>query len=219
MNHSLGARYQALRAEIAELAVKNGRAPEEIALIVVSKTRPLEALQEIYEAGCRDMGENRLQEAFPKIEQGPPDMRWHLIGTLQSNKVRKAVGRFTLIHSVDTLALAEKIAQVSAEIGVTSRILLQVNTSGELSKHGLSVEEWRDKVGKVLALPCLKVEGLMTMAPLTEEEGVIRKSFAKLRLFRDELGLRHLSMGMSHDYRLAVSEGATLLRIGSALFD
>lgn len=187
-------------------------------MIAVSKTYSVDAVREVYGAGCRDFGESRVQEALPKIELGASDLRWHLIGTLQANKVRKVVGKFCLIHAVDSLELARKISSCSQEMGIESQVLLQVNTSGETSKRGLSAGQWEPHLNEVMALPNLQVEGLMTMAPLTEDEQVVRECFRRLRQFRDQLRLRHLSMGMSHDYPIAIEEGATLLRIGTVIF-
>ncbi|MBA3958663.1 MAG: YggS family pyridoxal phosphate-dependent enzyme [Parachlamydiaceae bacterium] len=198
--------------------------PSHIQLVAVSKGHPIESILSVYQTGCRDFGENRIQEALEKQTKMPSDIRWHMIGTLQLNKVRKAIGKFTLIHSVDTPELAQKISSCSLEQNLKTAILLQVNTSGELSKHGLSVEQWRKAFASVLALPGVHIEGLMTIAPLVEDKETIRRCFASLREFRDELekqykiSLPKLSMGMSHDYQIAIQEGATLLRIGSAIF-
>lgn len=213
MNH-----YAKICRNVAQLARDCGRTPEEIRVIAVSKNQPVEAMQEVYAAGCRDVGENRVQEALAKIPAFPTDLRWHLIGTLQANKVRKVIGRFACIHSVDDVALAERLSVCSGEAGVVTSLLLQVNTSGEPTKQGLSVEDWRVQIDAVLRLPHLSIEGLMTMAPYQAEEGVIRTCFSRLRAFKEELGLVHLSMGMSGDYPIAIQEGATLLRIGSAIF-
>lgn len=216
--------YQSILNEVARVAIENGRNPSEITVIAVSKGCEKSALIEPYNQGCRDYGESRLQEAFPKMDQMPSDIRWHLIGTLQSNKVKKAIGRFVLIHSVDNPELAEKISKHSEEVGVETNILLQVNTSGELSKHGLDVKGWREAFSKVKHLPSLRIVGLMTMAPLSEDAEKVRETFSRLRHFRDELeemekvSLPHLSMGMTQDYPIAIAEGATLLRIGTAIF-
>jgi len=189
--------------------------------VVVTKNHPLEDVLDLYEAGCRHFGENRVQEALSKVEGAPSDIQWHFIGTLQKNKVPKVLGSFSLIHSVDSPDLAEAISKRSQEM---TPVLLQVNTSGEATKHGLSPEQWLQTIEQVNCLPNLDIRGLMTMAPFTEDKAIIRSCFACLRKFRDqlesELGkeLPHLSMGMSHDYQVAIEEGATLLRIGSAVF-
>lgn len=192
--------------------------PKETTLVAVTKGQPLEAVLELYEAGCRDFAENRLIEAFSKMDNAPLDINWHFIGSLQKNKVAKIINRFSLIHGVDSFDLASKISQASAAAGITTSILLQVNISQELSKHGFSKEDLFKDFEKLKALPSLKIEGLMTMAPLTEDKQVIEATFRGLRELKEKLHLHHLSMGMSHDYKIAIQEGATLLRIGTALF-
>jgi len=219
--------YTQIRADVEAIARRCDRDPASITLVTVTKTHPLEDILPVYDAGCRDFGESRLQEALEKIPQAPQDIRWHFIGTLQSNKVRKAISRFALIHSVDSVELAAKISQISVEMGMTTPILLQANTSGEASKHGLPPDQWKQAFESLLALPGIDIQGLMVMAPLTEDESVIRRCFSELRYLRDELAsypgisssFRHLSMGMSYDYPIAIEEGATLLRIGSAIFE
>lgn len=194
-------------------------------LVAISKGESIEAIQSFYEAGQRDFGENRLPEVEAKRALLPSDINWHFIGSLQSKKVPKVVGRFALIHSVDSLDLAKKISQVSCEKKVVSRILLQVNTSGEATKHGFTPEACRAQFAEILALPSLEIKGLMTMAPLTDDEMVILSCFSALSQLFSELKAAYslsdfieLSMGMSHDFRLAVRCGATLVRIGSYLF-
>jgi pyridoxal phosphate enzyme (YggS family) len=208
---------------ISLAAHQAGRREEEISLVAISKGRSLEEIREAYLLGVRDFGESRVGEALEKIEQLPSDIRWHFIGKLQRNKVSKVIGRFTLIHSVDTVELAEKISHLSFEKGVKTSILLEVNTSGESSKGGLSVQEWEGYYQQLLELKGVNIQGLMTMAPLTENEGIIRHCFCELRLCLQRLQRRGgelttLSMGMSNDFPLAIQEGATLLRIGTALF-
>lgn len=189
--------------------------PAAVKLIVVTKNIPVESIQSVYELGCRDFGENRVQEALPKIEEMADDIRWHFIGTLQKNKVKKVVGRFDLIHSVDSFELAQEISKQ----GIDTKILLQVNTSGEESKQGFSPGEIEKKLPLIQKLPFVQVQGLMTMAPLTENVAEIRSCFRSLRELRDRHGLQELSMGMSHDYMMAIEEGATMVRIGSAIFE
>lgn len=215
--------FRKIERDVQEIVKEFSRTPEEIQIVAVSKGRSVEQIQKVFEEGCHLFGESRLQEALPKIEQAPKEVEWHLIGTLQKNKVRKALPFFQLIHSVDSFELAEKISQCATELGLTTHVLLQVNTSNEPSKHGLKGEEWKQLFDAVMALPSLSVDGLMTIGPNTEDQGAVLRSFASLRLLRDELRgtskiLPHLSMGMSHDYPLAIREGATLLRIGKALF-
>jgi len=212
--------------KIKQAALHAGRNPDEVAIVAVSKGHVLEEIQEAYWAGCRDFGENRIQEALAKMKKTPSDIRWHFVGKLQKNKVNKVVGCFDLIHSVDTAEIAKKIAEVSHARGVVSSILLEVNTSGEETKSGLTAKEWEATIADLLDLRDIEIHGLMTMAPLTEDEGVIRHCFASLRLLRDRLqeiaGLRAdlstLSMGMTNDFPVAIQEGATLVRIGTAIF-
>ncbi len=192
--------------------------PKNVTLVAVTKGQTLEAVLELYEAGCRDFAENRLAEAFSKMENAPSDINWHFIGSLQKNKVAKVINRFCLIHGVDSFDLASKISKCSEERNVVTSILLQVNISGESSKHGLTKEALLENFDKFQALPALKIYGLMTMAPLTDDKEVIQACFSDLRELKDKLHLHHLSMGMSNDYPIAIKEGATLLRIGTALF-
>ncbi len=213
-----------IQKEIRAVALRAQRAYEEIQLIVVSKNRTVEEIQEVYKEGCRDFGESRIPEALQKMECTPSDIRWHFIGKLQKNKVGKAIGKFALIHSVDCYELAEYISTLSEKRGVKTAILLQTNTSGELSKGGLSPEKWEELFPKVLELTGIEVAGLMTMAPYTEDERVIRNTFCLLKRLQEKLQkvygvpLATLSMGMSHDYPLAIEEGATLIRLGEAIF-
>jgi pyridoxal phosphate enzyme (YggS family) len=218
--------YSYVQSDVQEIARRCGRNPQEITLVAVSKGCSKEEVRQAYEAGGRDFGENRLVEALPKMAQSPQDIHWHLVGTLQKNKVRKAIGKFVLIHSVDSVELARKISQCSQEQKLLTSVLLQVNVSGEKTKHGMNPEGWLRIFQEVWTLPGICIKGLMTIAPLVEDEGVIRDSFRGLRLLRDELAeevggveaLPELSMGMSHDYPIAIQEGATLLRIGTAIF-
>lgn len=218
--------YRKILENIHEKALQCGRDPNEIKLISVSKDSPVDLIQTIYQQGARDFGESRVLEALDKIPLLPYDCRWHFIGTLQSKKVTKVISAFALIHSVDTLELAMKISQASEKKGIITPILLQVNTSKEASKHGLYADEWEKKLEAVNELSHIKIEGLMTMAPLTEDQPIIRHCFKKLSQLREKWrshmknpsSFQHLSMGMSHDYLIAIEEGATLLRIGSAIF-
>lgn len=218
--------YAAVAQKVREKALSCGRKPEEVNVIAVSKNISLESIQTAYQEGCREFGESRIQESLGKIVELPNDCIWHFIGTLQSNKVGKVISSFQLIHSVDTLQLARKISQASQDRGIKTSILLQVNTSGEASKHGLSPEGWEQALDAINQLPGIKVEGLMTMAPFTDDQQIIRNCFHKLYILRenwrsrvkDPFIFQHLSMGMSHDYLIAIEEGATLLRIGSAIF-
>lgn len=219
-------RYLKVLSSVEQKAIACSRDPSEITVIAVSKTHPIEAILSVYQDGCRNFGENRVQEALEKKVLAPQDIQWHLIGTLQKNKVNKVVGNFALIHSVDSLDLAQKISEASERMSVITPILLQVNTSGELSKHGLNPDEWQKKMESLQRLSNIRLQGLMTMAPFTDDESVIRATFSRLRIFKETLfsqidnkkDFKHLSMGMSHDYPIAIEEGATLLRIGTEIF-
>ncbi len=207
-----------LLEQIQETARQCHRSSEEILLVAVSKGCTLEQMKEAYVLGVRDFAENRVEPALAKMEQLPKDIRWHFIGKLQRAKVKKIIGKFALIHSVDTFELCEKISRLSVENGVKTSILLETNTSGELTKGGLKPHQWQEKYESLLVLKGIQIEGLMTMAPLTEDEGAIRHCFSELRRLKQLLNLPTLSMGMSHDFVIAIQEGATLLRIGTALF-
>lgn len=199
---------------ISELAQQN------VTLIAVSKGRTVNQILSLYEQGVRDFGENRIDEALSKMKLLPKEIRWHFIGNLQRKKVPKIVGLFHLIHSVDSYELAVKLSTLD----VPQSILLQANTSGEESKSGLTPDKWEECFQQVCELPNLKVEGLMTMAPRTSDERVIHNCFRGLKQLQQRLQttacpLSMLSMGMSSDYRIAIEEGATHVRLGSALFD
>lgn len=218
--------YPKIRSHIDKIAKAAGRNPSDITVVAVTKNQSIEAIKQTYDEGCRDFGENRLQEALTKIEHLPNDIQWHFIGTLQSNKASKVISHFPLIHSIDSIMIAEKISSLAVKNQKTQKILLEVNTSGEHSKHGFTIEECLLNAERLLTLPNIQIEGLMTMAPLTDSESDIRTCFKSLRLLKENLmkrvivpkSFRHLSMGMSSDYTIAIEEGATLLRIGSAIF-
>lgn len=220
-------KYLQFKEKVANLAVRHSRNPSEIQIVAVSKYYSWEHVFPAYQAGCRNFGENRLQEFFEKKEEAPPDVCWHFLGTLQKNKVRKAIGNFVLIHSVDSYELAQKISSCSLDANTETSLLLQVNTSGEISKHGLNVEECKNQLENLMNLPAIKIKGLMTMAPLTQDEHIIHNCFSDLRNLRDRLEEQtgntckfpYLSMGMSQDFQIAIEEGATHLRIGTALFE
>ncbi|MCH9625914.1 MAG: Pyridoxal phosphate homeostasis protein [Chlamydiales bacterium] len=219
----LGKNLQIVRAQIEQAAHLVERDSKQVTLVVVSKRRSIKEIQELYDLGVRDFGENRVFEALEKMESLPKDIRWHFMGKLQRKKVSHVLGRFALIHSVDTLELAQKIDQVGSQKNIYTRVLLEANTSGELSKGGYSPTDWEGCFAEILAMKNLKVEGLMTMAPYTEDEGVIRYCFSELRNLLKRLqqqggDLNTLSMGMTNDFALAIQEGATLIRVGRALF-
>lgn len=193
-------------------------------LVAVTKGFGPEAVAAALAAGLTDVGENRVQEALDKMEK--PECQgatWHLIGHLQRNKARSVPGRFALVHSVDSLALAEELDRRAAAQGTPLRVLVQVNVAGEEQKSGVAPGEARALARRLAALPALKLEGLMTLAPLTDDASVQRRTFRGLRAIRDELKedglwLPTLSMGMSGDFGIAVEEGATVIRLGTALF-
>lgn len=218
------ARLQAVHDRIAAAAARAGRAPDTVELVAVSKTFPAEVVRTFWEAGQTVFGENRVQEAAAKIPELPGAARWHLIGHLQKNKVRRALPLFELIHGVDSLDLAAAIDRVAAEEGLFPRVLLEVNVAGEASKFGFRPDVLEREIEALLALPRLQIEGLMTIAPYAEEPEAARPHFAGLRELRDRLAARAgvpfstLSMGMSGDFEVAVEEGSTLVRVGSAIF-
>lgn len=209
---------------IAAAAQRSGREPSAIELVAVSKYQPAQNIRAIMEEGISLFGESRIQEAALKIPLLPTKLHWHFIGHLQSNKIRKSLPLFELFHSIDSLDLALAMDRIAGEMGLFPRVLLEVNVSGEASKHGFSPISLKALLEQLLRLPRLQVEGFMTMAPLTKDPETTRPYFAQLRELRDEaardfgIPLSSLSMGMSHDFEIAIEEGATLVRIGSALF-
>lgn len=209
---------------IAAAALAAHRPPSSVRLVPASKSVPAARLRAFYDAGQHLFGENRIQEAREKIPQLPSACRWHFIGGLQRNKVRDAVAWFDLIHSVDSLELLQEIERRAAAIGKTQDILIEVNVAGESSKHGCPTPQARQLIETANPLPHLRVLGLMTVPPFTPDPADARPCFARLRMLRDEiqdalgLPLPELSMGMTHDYAVAIAEGATMVRIGSGLF-
>jgi len=220
---ALPERLAAVRAEIARRQGA-GRWTHPVTVVAVTKGFGLDAVQAALEVGLTELGENRVQEAVPKIDD-PVGRRasWHLIGHLQRNKAKLVPGRFVLVQSVDSLALAEELDRRAAALGVTQRVLLQVNVAGEAQKSGCALDEAPALARAVARLPQLGLEGLMTLAPLTDDVDVQRRTFGGLRRLRDALqedglSLPALSMGMSADYATAVEEGTTMIRLGTALF-
>jgi hypothetical protein len=214
-----------VRAKIAAAARRAGRNPDEIGIVAVTKTHGEEVVREAWDAGLRLVGENKVQEAMWKKPMSPGGLEWHLIGHLQSNKVRHALETFDVIHSVDSAKLADKLNAVADEIGARPRILVEVNVSGEKSKSGLEPARLRETVAHILeACPRLTLEGFMTMAPFAEDPEEARPVFRRLRELRDDMArtfgavFPRLSMGMSGDYEVAVEEGATWVRLGTVLF-
>jgi len=220
-------RVAAVRERITRAAERASRAPDGVTLVAVSKTFPAEAVREAFAAGVRTFGENRVQEAETKIQTlaGLRDegVQWHLLGHLQSNKARKAAGLFDAIESVDSVELARRLGRAASEGGRTLRVLVQVELAGEETKYGVPDAEARAALAEMKGIEGLRVEGLMTLPPYLEAEEV-RPYFRRLRVLRDEaraaglLAGGELSMGMSHDFEIAVEEGATLVRVGTAIF-
>jgi len=213
-----------VREQIAGAAAKVGRAADEIELVAIAKTHPAEKVREAIDAGQTLFGESRVQEARAKIPELPSNLRWHFVGHLQKNKIRHALPLFEMIHSVDSLGLAQDINRIAEEQGMHPRVLLEVNVGGEGSKFGFKSETLRAEMESLLALPRLSILGLMTIPPLAEEPEASRKYFVQLRKLRDRLqtefhvDLAQLSMGMTEDFAVAVEEGATLVRVGTAVF-
>ncbi|GDY08146.1 YggS family pyridoxal phosphate enzyme [Planctomycetia bacterium] len=227
MDDRLADNLQRVRSEIAAACERVGRSPNEVTLVAVTKYAELAWVRRLVELGFRDLAENRPQQFVERAEQLPPEIRWHLIGHLQRNKVKLVLPRTTLIHSVDSLRLLERISEVAAEQSLRPRVLLEVNVSGEDSKDGLPVAELTSQWDALQAVPNVDVVGLMTMAPLTDDPAAARPVFRALRQLQDDLAARaashtqltELSMGMSGDFVVAIEEGATLVRIGSRLFE
>ncbi len=217
-------RVRSVRERVAAAAVKSGRAPESVALLAVSKGHPPGAVREAAEAGLKLFGESKVQEAKAKIPLCPGKLRWHFIGHLQSNKARDAAFLFEMIQSVDSLAIAEVLSKAAVNAGKTLQILIEVNIAGESTKFGYHPDSVRADLARINSLPGLEIHGLMGMAPWTPETERARPMFRKLKALHDEcsgcLGapLPVLSMGMSGDYEVAIEEGSTLVRIGTALF-
>jgi PLP dependent protein len=224
-------RHLEIQKEIIQAALQAGRDPSQIQLVVVSKNQSVEAIQALFDCGIRCFGESKVQEAEEKQRCLPQEIEWHLIGSLQSKKVPKVVGAYSLIHSIDSLELATKISKKSVEKNLVTEILLEVNTSGEANKHGLTRELLLEQFSSFIALPAIRVRGLMTMAAQMhtgEEQKKVRRSFQMLAQLKRELeksfptcmpDFSELSMGMSQDFKIAIEEGATIVRIGSAIFE
>jgi PLP dependent protein len=221
---SVAENLERVREQVAEAAAKVGRAVDEIQLIAITKTHAAERVREAIEAGQTLFGESRVQEARAKIPLLPASLRWHFVGHLQKNKIRHALPLFEVFHSVDSLALAHEMNRIADEEGMHPRVLLEINVSGEGSKFGFKPETVRAEMESLLALPRLSIEGLMTIPPLAENAEASREFFAQLREFRDtiekefDLKLPQLSMGMTTDFTVATEEGATLIRVGTAIF-
>lgn len=217
---------QEVEKRIQAACDRAGRKREEVTLIAVSKTKPVETLQEAYDLGVRIFGENKVQELTAKYEALPKDIHWHMIGHLQTNKVKYIIDKAELIHSVDSLKLAETIEKEAAKHDLIADILVEVNVAEEESKFGMKMEEVIPFVEKVSAFPHVRVRGLMTIAPFVEDPEENRSIFADLhKLYIDIKNKNHdndtvsvLSMGMTNDYEVAIEEGATMVRVGTGIF-
>ncbi len=221
---SLAENLQSIQQRIAAACVRAGRAPESVTLIAVSKTHPPDAVAEAAKLGLMTFGENKVQEAKAKIPLCPGRLRWHMLGHLQTNKCRDAVALFEMIQSVDSLYLAEELSKRADQAVKNLPILLEVNVVGEASKFGYTPQKVMEDLERINALPRLEIHGLMTVPPWTPTPEKVRPVFQKLRELKSEceqkLGapLPHLSMGMTGDFEIAIEEGATMVRIGTALF-
>jgi pyridoxal phosphate enzyme (YggS family) len=217
-----------IRERMARAAILSGRSPDEIALVAISKTFPQESISQAIAAGLTRFGENRVQEAETKIPSfaGLTGLEWHLVGHLQSNKARRAAELFDVIHSVDSFKLAERLNKACLELDKKISVLIQVDLGGEETKFGADPSQIQELAGSISHLPGLQLNGLMTIPPFFENPDQVRPFFARLRTLGDSLqseqpgclGQRHLSMGMSHDFEAAIREGATIVRIGTAIF-
>lgn len=215
-----------VQENIKKACENSNRDPKEVTLVAVSKTKPVSMLKEAYDEGIRTFGENKVQEIMDKYGQLPSDIQWHMIGHLQRNKVKNIVGKAAMIHSLDSVRLAEAIEQEAAKQGISVPVLIEVNVAMEESKFGISVQETLPFVEILSKMPHLKVMGLMTIAPYVENPEENRKIFRKLRKLSvdimekniNNINMSVLSMGMTGDYQVAIEEGATMVRVGTGIF-
>ncbi len=236
---SLAERIAQVRERIAEAARRSGREPEAVTLVAITKTHGVRVILEAYGYGLRDFGENRVEEAIPKIQALrqalPTGVTWHMVGHVQSRKARDAAAWCDVVHSADRLKIVQRLSSACAEANRSLPVLLEVNLSGEEAKYGFNLSGWpedeaqaqafHNDVATALTYPGISIVGLMTMPPYTEDPEKVRPIFARLRALRETLARRypeavweHLSMGMSADYEVAIEEGATMVRVGTALF-
>ncbi len=207
-----------IEERISGACERAGRSPDEVALVAVTKTIEAPVIEAAFRTGIVNFGENKVQEALPKIEQLKnlkPRLTWHMVGHLQTNKAKTAVDIFDIIHSVDSLRLAEELSRRSRR---DLSVLIEVNVAGEETKSGFSTDEVNEAIKQVARLPNIVIEGLMTIAPWGEDAEQVRPVFRRLRQMGGALGLKHLSMGMTDDFEVAIEEGATIVRIGRAIF-
>lgn len=217
---------ETVEANIRKACANAGRSRDEVTLIAVSKTKPVSMLMEAYDSGIRIFGENKVQEMCDKYEQMPKDIQWHMIGHLQRNKVKYIIDKAALIHSVDSLRLAETIQEEAAKHQVVMPILVEVNVAMEETKFGTSLAEAMELVEQISHFPNIRIEGLMTIAPFVEDPEENRKYFRALKKLAvdinnkniDNVHVRSLSMGMTNDYMVAIEEGATMVRVGTGIF-
>ncbi len=221
----IGRRREALMQRIAGAAIRSGRDPASIEVVAVSKNQPMEKIYAAWEVGIRNFGENRAQEFLSKHGEIKLDVNWHFVGHLQTNKAKMITGKVCLIHSIDSVKIATEVNRQAAAQGIKQDILIQVNESGESSKFGFLEEEVEEALALIGDMPNVKVRGLMTIAPLTDDQEKVRASFRKLAELRSllqekypQLDLGILSMGMTEDFEVAVEEGTNMLRIGTAIF-
>ena len=223
---SIKENLQTVKNNMLKAAERAGRNPEDITLIAVSKTKPVEMIREAYDLGIRDFGENKVQELVDKYDMLPGDIRWHLIGHLQTNKVKYIVDKAYLIHSVDSVKLAKEISKEASKRSLTVNILIEVNVSGEESKFGVSPDKLLETTEEIAALPAINIKGLMTVAPYVVDSEQNREIFAQMMKFTvdimqkniDNVSMDFISMGMSGDYEVAIEEGATYIRVGTSIF-
>ncbi len=222
--NSIAENLEHVRERIGQAVAKSGRTADDVELVAISKTHGAEKIRQAIEAGQILFGENKVQEARVKIPELPASARWHFVGHLQKNKIRHALPLFELIHSIDSLDLAQQVDRIAQEEGLHPRALLEINVAGEGSKFGFQLDKLREQMDGLLSLPRLAIEGLMCIPPAAEEPESSRKYFVQLRELRDslekefDLKLPRLSMGMTQDFEVAVEEGATLVRVGTAIF-
>lgn len=222
----LAENLKTVEERICKACERANRNREEVTLIAVSKTKPVSMLEEVYREGIRCFGENKVQELTDKYEQLPDDVRWHMIGHLQRNKVKYIIGKTELIHSVDSIRLAETIEQEAAKKDIIADILIEVNVAEEESKFGLKVDEVIPLIEKIAKFPHIRIKGLMTIAPYVEKPEENRNVFARLQKLSvdiaekniDNVSVGVLSMGMTNDYEIAIEEGATMVRVGTGIF-
>ena len=218
--------YEAVKNNNEQACMRSNRDLSEVTLIAVSKTKPVPMLQEIYDAGARDFGENKVQELCQKYEELPQDIRWHMIGHLQRNKVKQVVGKAALIHSVDSYRLAQEISLQAQKQNITVPILIEVNIAKEESKFGIAKEDTIQLVEEIAELPNLTIQGLMTIAPFVDDPEDNRLYFREIKQLSvdiknkniDNVTMDVLSMGMTNDYEVAIEEGATIVRVGTGIF-